>query len=130
MNSKTAQSIRAIAGLLFGLAAFTLPGQAAQPAKPSFAPTLLDIEQLPRLRPIVKVGSFSSYDPKGGADDGHGNSGKFSFLRKEGNGVVIAEVSGPGAITRLYTPTPIEAPIEFYFDGETKPRLMLPFTQV
>jgi hypothetical protein len=86
---------------------------------------MLDVSQLARLRPVT-VGMFSSYDRTGLNDDGF--SGAHSFLRKEGDGLVVAEVEGPGAITRIWTPTPIDAPIEFYFDGEKKPRLVLPFS--
>jgi hypothetical protein len=100
----------------------------AQIPTPSFTPAFLSIEQLPRFRPAAEVGAFSSYDRTGGNDDGF--SGTYSFLRKEGDGLVIAEVSGPGAITRIWTATPIAEPIEFYFDGESKPRLALPFNQL
>src|SRR5713226_5125349 len=90
-----------------------------------FANSLLHVGQLPRSRPVAKVGAFSSYDRTGGNDDGF--SGRYSFLRKEGDGLVIAEMRGPGAITRIWTPTPTNDPMEFYFDDETKPRLVVPF---
>ena len=100
-------------------------------AAPALAQTpmrdMLDVSQLARLRP-VEVGMFSSYDRTGLNDDGF--SGTHSFLRKEGDGLVIAELTGPGAITRIWTPTPIDAPIEFYFDGEKRPRIVIPFDQV
>ncbi len=109
------------------LAGTVAAAHAQAPAK-SFASALIKVERLPQIRPVVKTGAFSSYDRTGGNDDGF--SGKYSFLRKEGDGLVIAEVTGPGAITRIWTPTPIDAPIEFYFDGETTPRLVLPFKDV
>ena len=115
-------SVIAAAALLAG----GCPCGSAQALPPSFAARLIDVAQLPRLRPVARVGSFSSYDRTGGNDDG--NSGR--FLRKEGDGLVVAEVTGPGAITRIWTPTPINAPIEFYFDGELSPRLALPFSEV
>lgn len=90
-------------------------------------PRMLDVSQLARLRP-VSVGMFSSYDRTGNNDDGF--SGKHSFLRKEGDALVIAELKGPGAITRLWTPTPIDAPIEFYIDGERSPRIVMPLNQL
>jgi hypothetical protein len=83
------------------------------------------IERLPQLRPFVKVGSFSSYDRTGGNDDGF--SGKYSSLRQEGEALVIAELQGPGVITRIWTPTPNDSPLEFFFDGEKTPRLLVPF---
>jgi hypothetical protein len=95
----------------------------AQIETATFVTELLSIENLPRFRP-VKMGFFSSYDRTGGNDDGF--TGKYSYLRKEGDGLVIAEASGPGAITRFWIGAPVpDVPIEFYFDGETTPRLAL-----
>ncbi len=120
--------VLAFAVALTGLLGLIATSGFAQAAKEFSAAALLSPELLPRLRPVAKVGSFSSYDRTGGNDDGF--TGKYSFLRKEGNGLVIADVTGPGAITRIWTPTPIDAPIEFYFDGETTPRLVMPFREV
>jgi len=102
-------------------------GIAWAPSRP-FADALQQVGALARFRPVVKVGSFSSYDRNGGNDDGF--SGKYSFLRKEGDGLVIAELHGPGVLTRIWTPTPTTDPVEFYFDGETSPRLRLPFLEL
>src|SRR5689334_6891906 len=65
---------------------------------------LTRIDQLPRFRPSVAVGSVSSYDRTGGNDDGF--SGKYSFVRKEPGGLVIADLQGPGVVYRIWTPTP------------------------
>ena len=100
---------------------------AGEPSRP-FADALQQVDALARFRPVVKIGSFSSYDRNGGNDDGF--SGKHSFLRKEGDGLVIAELHGPGVLTRIWTPTPTTDPLEFYFDGETSPRLRLPFLEL
>jgi hypothetical protein len=89
---------------------------------------LYQIDHLARLRPFVKVGSFSSYDRTGGNDDGF--SGKYSFIRKERDALVVAELQGPGVITRIWTPTPNDSPMEFFFDGETTPRLVVPFREI
>lgn len=48
-------------------------------------------------------------------------------MRKEGDALVLADLKGPGCITRFHTPTPTDAPLEFYFDGEATPRVALPF---
>ncbi len=80
---------------------------------------------LPRFKHSRKVGSFSSYDRTGGNDDGF--SGKYSFLRKENGGLVLAELEGPGVIYRIWTPTPSDDPLEFYFDGESTPRIRINF---
>lgn len=101
----------------------------AQEAAPdiSLTATLQDPANLARLREnVASVGMFSSYDRTGGNDDGF--SGKYSFIRKEADDrLVLAEVEGPGAITRIWTPTPTNDLIEFYFDGEEQPRLVVPF---
>lgn len=81
---------------------------------------LAHLDQLPRLRSSVRVASVSSYDPTGGNDDGF--SGRYSFVRKENDGLVLAEMEGPGVIYRIHTPTPTDDPLEFYFDGESQPR--------
>ena len=67
----------------------------------------------------------SSYDRTGGNDDGF--SGKYSYVRKEGDALVIAELKGPGVIQRIWTPTPTDLPLEFYFDDEETPRIRASF---
>src|SRR5215203_5165439 len=92
-----------------------------------FAQSLLAIEQLyrldklPEFKQSAKIGMFSSYDRTGGNDDGF--RGTYSFIRRETGGLVIAEMNGPGVITRIWTPTPSDDLIEFYFDGEIVPRI-------
>ena len=114
-----------ILNLSFAYAAALHAGEAG----PSFAQQLLEVSRLPEFRPVMKVGAFSSYDRTGGNDDGF--SGKYSFIRKEGDGLVIAEVKGRGAITRIWTAAPaLDSPIEFYFDGEKTPRLVLPMSDL
>lgn len=81
-------------------------------------------DTLPRLR-SVRTASESSYDRTGGNDDGF--SGKYSFIRKEGDALVICELKGPGVVQRIWTPTPTDQPLEFYFDGEEKPRITAGF---
>jgi hypothetical protein len=84
---------------------------------------LARLDLLPRFKRSVRVGLVSSYDRTGGNDDGF--SGKYSFVRKEPGGLVLADLEGPGAIYRIHTPTPTDDVVEFYFDGETAPRLSL-----
>ena len=38
--------------------------------------------------------------------------------------------TGLGALTRIWTPTPTDDELEFYFDGEEQPRLVVPFRQL
>ena len=83
------------------------------------------IDLLPRFQQNEIVKQVSSYDTTGGNDDGF--SGKYSYTRKEGEKLVIADLKGPGVIQRIWTPTPTEDTIQFYFDGETIPRIELKF---
>jgi hypothetical protein len=124
-ESKLQLTIRARTRIL----AFLLVVSAGAPAqiRPAID-DLLHLDRLAQLRSFVKVGSFSSYDRTGGNDDGF--SGKYSFIRKEGDALVIAELEGPGVITRIWTPTPNDSPLEFFFDGETTPRIVLPFRDI
>jgi hypothetical protein len=85
---------------------------------------LLRLDLLPQLKTQVFTGMFSSYDRTGGNDDGF--SGKYSYLRKEGDNLVIAEMNGPGVIYRMHMPGPQPGIIEFYFDGEKNPRISMP----
>ena len=66
---------------------------------------------MPQYRDGI-VREFSSYDRTEGNDDGF--SGKYSFIRMEGDKQVLAEMTGPGVINRIHTPTPTEDTIEFY----------------
>jgi hypothetical protein len=87
---------------------------------------LSELKYLPEYRPNSYVAMESSYDTTGGNDDGF--SGRYSFLRKESeNRLVIADLKGPGVIQRIWTPTPSEDTIQFYFDGETDPRISIRF---
>ena len=85
---------------------------------------LLDVSRLPLYR-SGQMYQLSSYDTTGGNDDGF--SGRFSYVRKETEGLVIADLKGPGVVNRIWTPTPTTDTIKFYFDGEPKPRIAVPF---
>ncbi|HET9278384.1 MAG TPA: glycoside hydrolase family 172 protein [Flavitalea sp.] len=88
---------------------------------------LLDLADVSRL-PLYRAGDIeqlSSYDRTGGNDDGF--SGKYSAIRKETEGLVIADLKGPGVVNRIWTPTPEADTVKFYFDGEKTPRISIPF---
>ena len=92
-----------------------------------------EVELLKRvdLLPLYRDGmveQVSSYDPTGGNEDGF--AGKYSYIRKEGDKLVLAELEGPGVIQRIWTPTPTDDMLEFYFDGEQTPRLRLRFSDL
>jgi hypothetical protein len=86
---------------------------------------LYRLDRLPAFKSAVKVGSISSYDRTGGNDDGF--SGKYSFVRKDAEGLVLADLQGPGVIYRVWTPTPSDDVLEFLFDGEAAPRVSVKF---
>ncbi len=83
------------------------------------------VDQLPRYRHNQIISQESSYDRTWGNDDGF--SGKYSYLRKENGNLVLAEFEGPGVVNRIWTPTPTDDMLSFYFDGEKTPRLRLRF---
>ena len=85
---------------------------------------LADISRL-SLYCAGDIEQLSSYDRTGGNDDGF--SGKYSSIRKDAEGLVIADLKGPGVVNRIWTPTPDADTIKFYFDGEKTPRISIPF---
>jgi hypothetical protein len=111
------KTFRVILCLIVALLIF----QAANAQTVSETEKLSRLDLLPTFKQSVKIGMFSSYDRTGGNDDGF--RGTHSFIRKEAGNLVIAEMTGPGAVTRIWTPTPSDDLIEFYFDGETAPRI-------
>ncbi len=100
----------------------------AQDAPAAGLAALHRLDLLPRFSTAVRVGCLSSYDRTGGNDDGF--SGKYSFLRREDGGLVIADLQGPGVIYRVWTPTPSDDWVEFYFDGEPTPRICVKFREI
>ncbi|MFC1537405.1 glycoside hydrolase family 172 protein [Gemmatimonadota bacterium] len=89
---------------------------------------LYRLDRLAEFKGSVKVASVSSYDTTGGNNDGFG--GEFSFVRKEKDGLVLADLKGPGVIYRIWTPTPTDDVMEFYFDGEEEPRIRVKFREI
>ena len=83
------------------------------------------LDLLPSFKTSVSLGAVTSYDRTGGNDDGF--SGKYSFVRKDPEGVVLADLKGPGVIYRVWTPTPTDDILEFIFDGEATPRVSLKY---
>jgi len=87
---------------------------------------LQNIDKMPQYLEGTFVKQISSYDRTGGNDDGF--SGKYSFLRKDENGgLVIFEAKGQGVIERIWTPTPTDDLLDFYFDGNSKPTFSIKF---
>ena len=83
------------------------------------------VDRLPAYRHHQLIDQESSYDRTDGNDDGF--SGKYSYIRKENGKLVLAEFEGPGVVNRIWTPTPTNDTLLFYFDGEREPRLKIRF---
>ncbi|MHC4556191.1 MAG: glycoside hydrolase family 172 protein [Planctomycetota bacterium] len=86
---------------------------------------LYRLDRLAVLKNSIKVASISSYDRTGGNNDGFG--GQYSYVRKEKDGLVLADLQGPGVIYRIWTPTPTDDILEFYFDDEGEPSMRVKF---
>jgi hypothetical protein len=96
---------------------------------------LHDLARLALLRdPGVRAIGFSSFDRKGGNDDGF--HGTYSRLREEQGRSVLAECAGPGIIQRIwFTHSVANEPglldrrgehLRIYLDGQSVPALDLP----
>lgn len=90
--------------------------------------SLKRVDLLPQYREGQTVEQVSSYDRKGGNDDGF--DGTYSHIRKEDEKLVIADLQGAGVVNRIWTPTPTDDTLSFYFDGETVPRLQIKFSDL
>lgn len=77
----------------------------------------------------ASIFQYSSYDTTGNNDDGF--SGKYSFIRKENDSaLVIFEAKGKGVINRIWTPTPTDDIIDFYFGNNSKPSYSIKFSDL
>jgi len=125
----TASALAALAALAAATLA-TAPAAAQEPQAGMVAElrALHRADLLPRYRPGSLVAQVSSYDTTGGNDDGF--EGTYSFMRKEGDFKVLADLRGPGVVNRIWTPTPTDRMLAFHFDGEATPRLRLPFSEL
>jgi len=100
---------------------------------------LYRLDLLPQLLPPgVTYKMFSSYDRKGGNDDGF--RGTYSKLRVENGDAVVAEMTGAGCIERIHLPHSIyHQPgllgrkgehIRIYLDGKEEPALDVPLEDI
>jgi len=90
---------------------------------------LYDIGQLPQYVNGTHEWQKSSYDTTGGNDDGF--SGRYSFIRKNPDGsLVVFEAKGKGVINRIWTPTPTDDVLDFYFDGKESPAFSIKFNDL
>lgn len=97
-------SVEVLVLLLFFIGLFQVNSQNQTYRWSDEVKLLKHIDQLPQYRKSQLIEQESSYDPTGGNDDGF--SGKYSFIRKEKDNLVLAEFEGPGVVNRIWTPTP------------------------
>ncbi len=119
--------IRLFAIVLFSLSIYSTELSAAGDLDPGIQ-ELYRLDRLGVFKESIKVASVSSYDRTGGNNDGFG--GQYSFVRKEKDGLVLADLQGPGVIYRIWTPTPTDDMLEFYFDGESEPGIRVKFREL
>ena len=124
--------------------AIVLASQDQPVGSPGYIPSgsavdLLELDRLARLRdPGVHVVGFSSYDRKGGNDDGF--NGTYSKIRVENGDSVLAELDGPGVIQRIWTTHTSgehagllnrkNEHIKIYLDGQAEPALDVPLEAI
>jgi len=88
-----------------------------------------DLAKLPEYETGNVVRQTSSYDTTGNNDDGF--SGKYSFVRRNADSsLVIFEAFGNGVVNRIWTPTPNDSLLDFYFGGATKPAFSIRFSDL
>src|SRR4030095_15785976 len=96
---------------------------------------LTNLEQLAVLPSVdEKCAQWSSFDRKSRFDDASGkylgwdaNGDGDGMIRKEGNELVLAEMTGPGCIWRIWSAAPGKGHVRIYLDGATTPTVDLPF---
>ena len=90
---------------------------------------LSDLSRLPEYASGTVVRQTSSYDTTGNNDDGF--SGKYSFVRRNpDSSLVIFEAPGNGVVNRIWTPTPNDELLDFYFGGSGKPAFSVKFSDL
>jgi len=89
---------------------------------------LHNIKTLPAYSNAI-VKQFSSYDRTGGNDDGF--SGKYSYIKRNiDSTLVLFEAKGNGVINRIWTPTPTNDTLDFYFGNSKKPDFSIAFNDL
>ena len=81
-----------------------------------------------------RSGNWSSWDrgakyneKTGKYENWHANGDGRGFIRREGDGIVAAEMKGPGVIWRVWSAKATGGHIKIYIDGAEKPALDIPF---
>jgi hypothetical protein len=132
-----------LAAMIFAFIAAGLNGNAqAEPFRSQprdyayFLERLVDLDRLPFLEGGVVNRQFSSYDRRSRYDaatgryiDWDANRDAANYVRVEGQEIVLAEMTGPGCITRIWSANPF-GEIRFYLDGDTSPTLAFNFIEM
>ena len=143
MNPTRIKKNRRVLALLFaGLFFCAASGLAAQPMAQTFSyvdlvKRLTDLDHLATLpEPGEKTAQFSSYDRASRYDEASGkylhwdaNDDGSGFIHKEDGKFVLAEMSGPGCLWRIWSAAPKSGHVRIYLDGDTNPAVDLPFAE-
>ena len=97
---------------------------------------LTDLEQLAVMAPPGERGAqASSYDRASRYDAEHdryvdwgANADGNGVIRREGNQVVLAEITGPGCIWRTWSAAPGKGHVKIFFDQQASSAVDLPFS--
>ena len=116
------------------LAAVAAPAQ-TKLTYPDLVRRLTDLEQLATLPAVGETtAQWSSYDRKSRYDSATGkyvgwdaNGDNDGHIRKEGDQFVLAEMTGPGCLFRIWSAAPKNGHVRIYLDGATEPAVDLPF---
>lgn len=132
-----ASEMIARACLLCGLAApLASPASAQQTLSyGDLVHRMVDLEQLAILpEKGERCGQWSSYDRASSYDETTGkylnweaNGDGNGFIRTEGESLVLAEMTGPGCLWRIWSALPEKGHLKIYIDGEDHPAVDLPF---
>jgi hypothetical protein len=142
MNSKTRSANRSLGFLFAACFASVTPAFSAAPTNAvltyvDLVHRLTDLEHLATLPASgEKTAQSSSYDRASRYDETTGkyvhwdaNGDNNGYIRKEGNQFVLAEMTGPGCIWRIWSAAPNAGHVRIYLDGGSTPAVDLPFTE-
>jgi hypothetical protein len=137
---KLKSSIVPLALLAFCLASPAQQGEPAEtgPRRLSYVDLvkrLTDLDYLATLpEPGEKTAQCSSYDRASRYDDKTGkyvrwdaNGDADGIIRKEDGKLVLAEMTGPGCIWRIWSAAPKQGHVRIYLDDASEPAVDLPF---
>ncbi len=90
---------------------------------PGGVKALVDLENLPVIDASVRDGMFASTDPEQrGRDCGN-------FMRQDGDEYVMAEMEGPGVVTRIWSAN-AHGNLRIYIDDKSKPAIECMFKDI